>query len=81
MYLYIPLASKISEDSNTHRLLRAIDKNILLSRLDPKEQASLDDTMMSRENLENLYKDHPILIENARKILNNSLVEFEMGSL
>lgn len=66
---------------NTHRLLRAIDKNTLLSRLDPKDQASLDDMMMSRENLENLYKEHPILIENARKILDNSQVEFEMGSL
>ncbi len=44
---------------NTHRLLRAIDNNTLLSKLLPEEQASETDMMLPAKTLRALYGDFP----------------------
>ena len=56
---------------NIHRLLRAIDKNTLLSKLDPKDQCSPDEVMMPAGELETLYAGFPELLANSTKLLDN----------
>ncbi|MBK5285424.1 MAG: DNA polymerase III subunit alpha [Bacteroidia bacterium] len=66
-------------DFNTHRLLRAIDKNTLLSKLDLAEQAQPDEIMHSPEELKNIYRNHPQLISNTGKLLDDCEIDFEFG--
>ena len=67
-------------DFNTHRLLRAIDKNMLLSKLPIYEQAQQDEVMMTKEEFNNVFQNHPTLIDNTKAMLDQCSIEFELGS-
>ena len=62
---------------NTHRLLRAIDNNTLLSKLPLSEQGQEKDMMLSVSALCELYKDYPQIIQNTRKILDQCHIEID----
>ena len=62
-------------DFNAHRLLRAIDKNILLSKLSKEDQAPENDLFHDEETLLQLYSRYPGLLRNAQQILNSCHIE------
>ena len=64
---------------NTHRLLRAIDNNTLLSKLPVSEQGSEDDVFVSEENLKEIFSEFPILIENTEKLLETCSIDFDFS--
>jgi DNA polymerase-3 subunit alpha len=64
-------------DFNIHRLLRAINKNVLLSRLPKSEEAHADEIMFQNQDLQELYREYPQIIENTQKILDNCSISFE----
>src|SRR6185295_15411811 len=64
-----PVAFRNKIDFNAHRLLRAMDNNIVLSKLPVSKQASPDEIMMTEEELIHLYKDFPEIIYNTKKLL------------
>jgi DNA-directed DNA polymerase III PolC len=64
---------------NTHRLLRAIDNNTLLSKLQKSEQGQETDKMLPYEELETIYKEFPELIENTTSLLNDCTIEFDFS--
>lgn len=64
---------------NAHRLLRAIDTNVLLSKLSTTEQAQPDEVMMTKEELRLAYAFYPQLIANTEHILNSCYIHFEFG--
>ncbi len=66
-------------DFNTHRLLRAIDNNILLSKLQPADQASIEDVMISYDELKDKFKEFPTLIANTDRILSTCKVHFDFS--
>jgi len=66
---------------NAHRLLRAIDKNTLLSKLPKDEQASPDEVMLSYEDLQKAYAEYPYMLSNTERILNDCSIHFEYGKL
>ena len=76
----VPISFRNKRDFNTHRLLRAIDNNILLSKLPKTEEARDDEKFISREELLEIYDDFPELISNTEKIISSSEVKFEFGS-
>ncbi len=65
------------KDFNTHRLLRAIDNNSLLSKLPKSEQALETDKMLPYEELCAKYEEFPELLENTSAVLSNCEVNFE----
>ena len=67
------------KDFNAHRLLRAIDKNVLLSKLPESEQANLNHKMLPVEELLALYVDYPQVILNTKKILDESSIFFDFS--
>ena len=67
------------KDFNAHRLLRAIDKNLLLSKLPESEQANPENKMMHVDELLKLYEDHSEAILNTKKILNESSIFFDFS--
>ena len=64
---------------NTHRLLRAIDNNTLLSKLSKNEQGEETDIMLHFEKLKNIYHEFPELIKNTTSLLKNCSIEFDFS--
>jgi DNA-directed DNA polymerase III PolC len=64
---------------NTHRLLRAIDKNTLLSKLPLTEQTSEQEIMQAPEHLLLLFNEYPHIIENTKRIIKECQIHFEFG--
>lgn len=64
---------------NAHRLLRAIDKNTLLSKLPAEEQALFDEVMPTLSDLYSAYSAYPTIINNTEHLLNNCSISFEYG--
>jgi DNA polymerase-3 subunit alpha len=64
---------------NTHRLLRAIDNNTLLSKLPIAETGSPENMFLSYEDLTNAYSDYDDLIINTEEIVRNCKIEFDFS--
>ena len=62
---------------NTHRLLRAIDNNTLLSKLPLSEQGAETDMMLSVSALCELYKEYPQIIQNTQQVLEQCHITFD----
>lgn len=66
-------------DFNIHRLLRAIDKNTLLSKLPKEEEGAPSNLLYPKSELLDIYKDTPDLIHNTEEIIKNCSIYFEFG--
>ncbi|TLX78255.1 DNA polymerase III subunit alpha [Labilibacter sediminis] len=64
-------------DYNIHRLMRAIDKNTLLSKLSKTEQAGFEDQYKSASELLSIYENYPQIILNTKRLLDACSMEFE----
>jgi len=60
-----------------HRLLRAIDQNVLLSKLSPKAQAQEDERMYTPEELREICRDYPGLLDAAEQLLADCTFRFD----
>ncbi|MGB1032348.1 MAG: PHP domain-containing protein, partial [Flavobacteriales bacterium] len=67
-------------DFNAHRLLRAIAKNVLLSKLQKTEEGSPSDLFKTREELEECYAIFPTLLEQAETLLADCSIHFDFGT-
>ncbi|WP_417445273.1 DNA polymerase III subunit alpha [Joostella sp.] len=66
-------------DFNAHRLLRAIDNNILLSKLEVSEQGSLNHVMYPMDNIYALFKEYPFILENTAFLFNQCQIQFDFS--
>lgn len=66
-------------DFNAHRLLRAIDKNTILSKLSKQDEASEDDRLLSNEEFQAVYGPFEFLVHNAQELLEKCTIQFEFG--
>ena len=64
---------------NTHRLLRAIDNNTLLSKLPKTEQGSETDAMLPYDELRDTYQEFPELLGNTSSILDSCSIDFDFS--
>jgi len=64
---------------NTHRLLRAIDQNTLLSKLLPQVCASRDEAFISQQELIAAFATYPDLISRTFQLLESCCIEFDFG--
>ena len=67
------------KDFNAHRLLRAIDKNTLLSKLSKEEQGDESQQMIQLSELEAAFSEYPEIIENTEFVLNESSISFDFS--
>jgi DNA-directed DNA polymerase III PolC len=64
-------------DYAVHRSLRAIDNNILLSRLEPYMTASPDEMIVPEDELIRPFEMWPVVIENTRRLMNDCSLEID----
>jgi DNA polymerase-3 subunit alpha len=62
---------------NTHRLLRAIDNNTLLSKLPKSEEGHENDIMLPYNQLCEAYAEFPKLISNTKALLDHCSIDFD----
>ncbi len=74
-----PVTFRNKADFNAHRLLRAIDNNILLSKLDKAEEAKEDEKMFPIENLAAAFSEYPFILENTERLLNSCSIHFDFS--
>ncbi len=67
-------------DFNTHRLLRAIDNNTLLSKLPPEQQAPESNRYLSKAEMLQLYEGFHGLNARIQGLLNDCQIVFEFGT-
>ncbi len=66
-------------DFNTHRLLRAVDNNVLLSKLEKEQEANETDVYLSKSELALYYKDHPHILSNTQKLIDGCHIDFDFS--
>lgn len=66
---------------NMHRLLRAIDNNVLLSMLPGHEQATGTEVMPAKGELYKAYQHHPGMVGNTERLLSDCHVGFVYDKL
>ena len=64
---------------NTHRLLRAIDNNTLLSKLPKSEEAETAHQFVSPEELTQTFSEYPSIIPNTNQLLETCHVHFDFS--
>jgi len=64
---------------NLHRLLRAIDKNVLLSKLPVEEQAGVDEYFKSQGEVIEAFQQHPSIIVNTYRLMDGCDIAIEFG--
>ncbi|MBN1986895.1 MAG: DNA polymerase III subunit alpha [Prolixibacteraceae bacterium] len=74
-----PVTFRNKRDYNIHRLLRAIENNLLLSRLPLSEQTSPDEMLPDKSELTTAFREYPEIIENTQKLLEACSVEFNFN--
>jgi DNA polymerase-3 subunit alpha len=66
---------------NTHRLLRAIDTNNLLSMLPVNQQAKGTELLYSKQVLSSAFAQYPEIMDNTNRLLDACSIHFEYGKL
>ncbi|MGB0776401.1 MAG: DNA polymerase III subunit alpha [Flavobacteriaceae bacterium] len=67
------------KDFNTHRLLRAIDHNTLLSKLSAEDQGSVKDVFVSRDQVVRDFRAYPQILANTTRLLDQVNYDFNFS--
>ena len=67
-------------DFNKHRLLRAIDLNILLSQLPAEQQGSMEDVMKPPHEIKKIFQGYEHILSNTEKLLRRCCIDFNFES-
>jgi DNA polymerase-3 subunit alpha len=77
MVLMAPVTFRNEKEYELHRNFRAVDHNVLLSRLEPKQIASSDEIMRPVYHLRELCHDIPEIIHNTEKLMEDCSIDFD----
>ncbi len=75
----VPMTFRHKRDYNTHRLLRAITNNCLLSKLPKEEQALPTEKFMTTAQCEQAFVAAPELLKNTTRLLASCKIHFDFG--
>ena len=65
---------------NVHRLLRAVDKNIVLSKQSPAEIAEKDEFFLPVSGLLEKFKQYPLIVTNTLRIIESCQYDCDVSS-
>lgn len=80
MVVFQPVTFRTKKEFNLHKILRAIDLNVILSKLDENDFCKFSDVMIPLPELLNLYKDYPQIIANTQEIIDSCNFEFDFNT-
>jgi DNA-directed DNA polymerase III PolC len=75
-----PVTYRDKKGFNLHRLLRAVDKNVVLSRQDVKDVAAGDEYFLSPSDVLKAFRQYPLIITNTLQLLDGCNYEVDLYS-
>lgn len=76
MALY-PVTFKNKQQYNVHRLLRAVQRNALLSKVEPWDVASPNERFVPESEVLCFFKEYPTLVNRTLELIQDCHVEFD----
>jgi DNA-directed DNA polymerase III PolC len=77
MVVLQPVTFSIKDEYNLHRILRAINSNVILSKLTAHDICLQSEKMIPLDELLKRYEDYPQIIHNTDKIIEDCNCEFD----
>ena len=74
-----PVTFQDTDRYHLHRLLRAIDRNIIISKQDVSDIAGKHESFVSQSHLIDAFKLYPAIVTNTMQLLNRCSIELEFG--
>lgn len=74
-----PVTFRNRRDYNAHRLLRAVDNNTLLSKLDENQVATEDEKMHPIQKLTAIFSEYPHILQNTKTLLDQCTIQFDFS--
>lgn len=75
-----PVTFASKKDFNAHRLLRAIDKNILLSMLPKSEESPADEMPLSEDELRTIFIRYPGMVNTTKALIGDCTIHFNYST-
>lgn len=69
MVVLHPVTYRTKKQYNLHRILCAIDRNTLLSKLTPEDTCHVEETLIPESALLRLFQDYPGIIANTQQLV------------
>lgn len=77
MVVLQPVTFRTKTEYELHKVLRAIDLNVVLSRLSDNDYCRKTEVMVTVQRILNCYTEYPQIILNTEKIIDNCNFEFD----
>jgi DNA polymerase-3 subunit alpha len=81
LVVFSPVTFADNDGYRAHKLLRCIDLNIVLSKLDAKQHAKSSEIFISEDILKNAYQQYPQIIHNTLQLLESCRITMESTPL
>ena len=79
MVMLHPVTIRNKKEYNLHKILRAVDLNVLGSKLTTQDHCNDSETMLLLSKLLEKYKLYPTIIQNTQSIIERCNFEYEFG--
>lgn len=73
-----PVTFRNKPDFNLHRLLRAVDKNIVLTKQTEDQVGKPYHRFVPQQRIEKAFELYPFVLDNTRKLMDNCSIEMEL---
>lgn len=80
MVILHPVTFSTKKEYNLHRILRAIDNNVLLSRLQEDDVCAKSEYFKPSDIILKIYENYPQIIQNTASLLADCEYRFEFGT-
>jgi DNA polymerase-3 subunit alpha/error-prone DNA polymerase len=77
MVILQPVTFRTKREFNLHKILRAIDTNVILSKLTEEDYCKTSEVMQPLEELLEKYSEYPEIVSNTEKIIQECHFEFD----
>lgn len=74
-----PITYNSAEAYQLHKLLRAVDKNLLITQLPPEETAGGDEGFIPPWQLLERFKEYPTIVRNTLRVMDCCNIEFDFN--
>ena len=75
--MFCPVTFLDKDGFKLHKLLRAIDLNILITQLEEKDHAQFNEVMRSPREVLMQFENYPIVIDNTKRLINACSIEMQ----
>ncbi|WP_282456636.1 hypothetical protein [Chitinophaga sedimenti] len=81
LVMWHPVTFASAEQYELHRLLRAVDKNLLITQLPVEETAGADEVFLPPYRLLAMYEQYPDIVRNTLRVMDDCQLEFDFKAV